>query len=91
MTFYFKFSCYSLKKDTRVYFCSPQKLVRLFPLKEVKPSPDRLMIKFLTFDNLFSPLQHFLLIHVEWRRLPHFPAKMTLVRARSRCRPGLRI
>ena len=59
MTFYFKFSCYSLKKDTRVYFCSPQKLVRLFPLKEVKPSPDRLMIKFLTFDNLFSPLQHF--------------------------------
>ena len=65
MTFYFKFSCYSLKKDILVYFCSPQKLVRLFPLKEVKPSPDRLMIKFLTFDTCF----HHYNIFVNTRRM----------------------
>ena len=34
-------------------------LLRLFILKEVKPSPDRKMIKLLTFDNLFPPLRHF--------------------------------
>ena len=67
-TFYFKFSCYSLKKDTAesvVVLFSPQKLVRLFPLKEVKPSPDRLMIKFLTFDTCF----HHYNIFVNTRRM----------------------
>ena len=39
-------------------FFSPKKLVRLFILKEVKPSPDSKMIKQLTFDNLFPPLRH---------------------------------
>ena len=33
-------------------------LVRLFMLKEVKPSPDSKMITLLTFDNLFLPLRH---------------------------------
>ena len=51
-----------LKKKTArqasIYFFSPKKLVRLFILKEVKPSPDSKMIKLLTFDNLFPPLQH---------------------------------
>ena len=38
----------------------PTKLVRLFILKEVKPSPehDGKMIKLLTFHNLFPPLRH---------------------------------
>ena len=31
------------------------KLERLFLLKEFEPSPDRRMIKLLTFDNLFPP------------------------------------
>ena len=38
---------------------SPKKLVRLFIVKEVKPSPDSKMIKLLTFDNLIPPLRHF--------------------------------
>ena len=33
-------------------------LVRLFILKEVKPSPDSKMIKLLKIDNLFPPLRH---------------------------------
>jgi len=37
---------------------TPKKLVWLFILKEVKPSPDRKMIKFLTSHNLFTPLRH---------------------------------
>ena len=37
---------------------SPQKLVHLFLLKEVNPFPDCNIIKFLTFNNLFSPLWH---------------------------------
>ena len=41
-------------------FFSPKKLVRLFILKEVEPSPDSKMIKLLTFEqcNLFPPLRH---------------------------------
>ena len=37
-----------------------KKLVLLFTLKEVKPSPDSKMIKLLTFEqyNLFPPLRH---------------------------------
>ena len=35
-----------------------KKLVRLFILKEVKPSPDSKMTKLLTVDNLFLPLRH---------------------------------
>ena len=35
-------------------FFSPEKLTRWFLLKEVKPSPDRKMIKLLTFDSLVS-------------------------------------
>ena len=49
----------------------------------VKPSPDRKMIKLLTFDNSFAPLRHSLKLAVEWRRLSHFPAKMMLVHARA--------
>ena len=51
------------KRDTpekaSFYFFSPKKLVQLNILKEVKPSPYSKMIKLLTFDNLFLPLQHF--------------------------------
>ena len=39
-------------------FISPKKLVRLFILKGLKPSPDSRMMKFLTFDNLFPPQRH---------------------------------
>ena len=60
-------------------FFSPEKLGRLFTLKEVKPSPDS---KIFTFDNLFPPLRHSRRKPVEgWRRLSRFPAKMTLVHA----------
>ena len=38
------------------YFFTPKKLVRLFKLKDVKPSPDSKTIQLLTFDNLFPPL-----------------------------------
>ena len=42
-----------------VLFLSPQKLARLFLMRKVKRSPDRMMIKLLTVDNLFPPLGHF--------------------------------
>ena len=41
-----------------VLFFSPQKLARLFLMRKVKRSPDRMMIKLLTVDNLFPPLGH---------------------------------
>ena len=41
-----------------MYFFLSTKLVWLFILKEVKPSPDGKMIKLRTFDNLFPPLRH---------------------------------
>ena len=44
-----------LKKDTQE---SLKKLVRLFILKEVKPSPDSKMVKLFTFDNYFPPQRH---------------------------------
>ena len=49
------------KKDTPESFIllfSPKKLVWLFIMKEVKPSPDSKMIKLLTLDLLFPPLPH---------------------------------
>ena len=39
-------------------FFSPKKLIRLFILKEVKPSPDRRVKELLTFNNLIPPLRH---------------------------------
>ena len=59
--FYWTFFGRVLKKGTRkasFNFFSPKKLVRLFLLKEVKPSPDRKMIKLLTFGKIFPPLLH---------------------------------
>ena len=51
----------SQKKDTQesfvLLFFSPKKLVQLFVLKGVKPSPDSKIIKHLTlnFSNLILP------------------------------------
>lgn len=59
----------------------PEKLVLSSLLKEVKPSTNRTLIKLLTFDKLFRPLDSFLLKLVEGRRLSCFPAKMTLAHA----------
>ena len=61
--FYLKFFAYCQKIDTppltsSLYFFSPRKLALLSLLMEVKPSADHKMIKLLTFDNLFPPLQH---------------------------------
>ena len=42
------------------------------------PSTNRTLIKLLTLDKLFRPLDSFLLKLVEGRRLSRFPAKMTL-------------
>ena len=39
-------------------FFNQKKLVRLFILKEVKPSPDGKIVKLLTFVKLVPPLQH---------------------------------
>lgn len=36
----------------------PDKFGRFFLLKDVKPCPDRKIIKLLTFDDLFPPLKH---------------------------------
>ena len=44
--------------ESFIFLFFTKKLVLLFILKEVKPSPDNKMIKLLTFDNLFSPLRH---------------------------------
>ena len=60
-----------------------KKLARLFLLKEVKPSPDRKMLKPLSFENLFPPLRYSRLNSFKERRLPLFPAIMTLVYARA--------
>ena len=42
-----------------MYFLSPEKVVQLFLLKEVKPSPDHKVILLLKFDNFFPSLRHF--------------------------------
>ena len=52
MRFNFNFFMYSQKIDT------PESQHGYFFLKEVKPSPDRKMMKLPTFDNLFLPLRH---------------------------------
>ena len=46
------------RKASFSFFLVTKKLVRLFILKGVKPSPDSKMIKFLTIDNLFAALRH---------------------------------
>ena len=56
-----KFACVLKKKPESfifLFFFSSKNLVRLFIVKEVKPSPDSKMIKLLTFENLFLPLRH---------------------------------
>ena len=53
------FACVLKKRHPgklHITFFSPKTLVRLFVLKEVKPSPDSKMIKLLIFDILFPPL-----------------------------------
>ena len=40
-------------------FFSPEKLALLSLLEEVKPSPDRNMIKLQTFGNLFPRVRHY--------------------------------
>ena len=79
------YACSKKKTPRKVsfYSFSPKKSVRLFILKEVKPSPESKMIKLLNFDNLFPPQT------VEWRRLSSFPAKMTLVHAWALLRRNL--
>ena len=74
----------SLKKiDTPSFISlfSPEKLTRLFLLKEVKPSSDPKVIRLQTFDNLIISVTTAFLLKpvVESRRLSRFPAKMTLV------------
>ena len=45
-------------RKASLYFDLPEKPALLSLLKEVKPSPDRKMLKLLTFDNLFPPPRH---------------------------------
>ena len=40
------------------FFSRKLNLALLSLLEEVKPSPERKMIRFLTFDNLFPPVRH---------------------------------
>ena len=72
-TFNFMFSrLFSKNRHTEKlncpFFFSPQKLVRLFPLKEVKPLPYRFMIKFLTSDNFKSRLSSIVRVKVVLNR-----------------------
>ena len=74
----------SLKKiDTPSFISlfSPEKLTRLFLLKEVKPSSDPKVIRLQTFDNLIISVTTAFLLKpvVESRRISRFPAKMALV------------
>ena len=51
------FCPFSENSNPEKFYCTflLEKLERLFLLKEFEPSPDRRMIKLLTFDNLFPP------------------------------------
>ena len=57
-----RFFAYYKKMDTSktfiLLFVRQKGRALFFSLKEVNPSPDRKMIKLLTFDNLFPPLLH---------------------------------
>ena len=57
--------------ENLIVLFSPEKLAQLFLSKQVKPFPERRIIKRATFDNLLPP------------RLSRFPAKMMLVHARA--------
>ena len=54
------FRVFSKNRHPGKLYCrfSSEKSARYFLLKEVKPSPDRKMVKLLTFENLFLPLRH---------------------------------
>ena len=55
------FSCILKKHTPRkalLYFFHQKSQHGFFLLKEVKPSPDRKMVKLPTFENLFLPLRH---------------------------------
>ena len=57
-----EFFAYSQNIDTLESFTvifSPKKLALLSLLKKIKPSPNRKMIKLLTYDNLFPQVGHF--------------------------------
>ena len=58
LKFFRVFSKILISRKASLYFFPPEKLALLSLLKEVKPSPDPKMIKFLTFDNLFLLLRH---------------------------------
>ena len=54
-------SCILTKRKPQkapLYIFSLEKLALLSILKEAKPSPDRKMVKLLTFDTSFLPLRH---------------------------------
>ena len=99
------FFAYSLKMnivESFIVLLSPQKVLHLFLLNEVKLSPYRKTVKFLTFDNLFSQLRHSRLAcsrmtrdeyHVfppKWRWFSHAHL-LVLGKSRFRGRPRLRI
>ena len=54
------FRVFSKNRHPGKLYCrfSSETSARYFLLKEVKPSPDRKMVKLLTFENLFLPLRH---------------------------------
>ena len=81
------------KKDTAesfiLIFFSPQKLVRLFILKEVKPSLDRKMIK---FTHLVTCSRHYDILAKSRRRMTTaitFSRKRTLAHALTILRGNL--
>ena len=63
MRFYLKFSSRilitRLREKHHFTFCFATNVNTVILLKEAKPSPNRRLIKLLTFVNLFPSLRHF--------------------------------
>ena len=70
---------YTCTPESFIVLFSPDRLARLFLLKDAKPSPKSKMMKLLTFGiKLVSATTT---SSVEWRWLPGFSAKMTPIHA----------
>ena len=82
LPFFRVFSKYRHPGKLHDTFDSPEKYCHLY-WRRSQPSPDRTMIRLLTFVSATERSRLSPNLVVEWRRLSRFPAKMTLVHARA--------